>query len=94
MLNHHDTLEDVSRVEFLNSLSEILEVPAGSLTGDERLEDLEDWTSMAMVSFIAFAHEHFGKTLSPRLFATCDTVDDLGKLVGITDSAGDPVRHR
>jgi acyl carrier protein len=84
----------VSRVEFLNSLCEILEVPAGSLAGDEKLEDLEDWTSMAMVSFIAFAHEHFGKTLSPRLFATCDTVDDLGKLVGITDSTGNPVSPR
>ena len=84
----------MSKVEFLNSLGEILEVPPGSLTGDERLEDLEAWTSMAMVSFMAFAHEHFRKTLSPRLFANCETVDDLGKLVGITDSYGDPVSHR
>ena len=84
-LLYHDTLGDVAKVEFLNRLSEILEVPPGSLTGDEKLEDLEDWTSMAMVSFIAFAHEHFGKTLSPRLFGTCDTVNDLGKLVGIAD---------
>jgi len=84
----------VSKVEFLTRLSEILEVPPGSLTGDEKLEDMEDWTSMAMVSFIAFAHEHFGKTLSPRLFATCDTVDDLGKLVGITDTPANPVSPR
>jgi acyl carrier protein len=74
----------MSRAEFLNHLTEILEVPAGSLTGDERMEDLEDWTSMAMVSFIAFAHEHFGKTLSPRQFGACDTVEDLGKLVGVS----------
>jgi acyl carrier protein len=81
----------VSKVEFLNYLSEILEVPAGSLSGNDKLADLEEWTSVAMVSFIAFADEHFGKMLSPRLFTTCDTIDDLGKLVGITDSTGSPV---
>ena len=75
----------MSKAEFLKHLTEILEMPPGSLNGDEKLDDLEDWTSMAMVSFIAFAHEHFGKTLSPRLFTTCDTVADLGKLVGVTD---------
>lgn len=73
----------MSHAEFLDGVAEILEVPAGSLTGQEKIEDLEGWNSMAMVSFIAFADEHFGKTLSPRLFSTCDTVADLGKLVGV-----------
>ena len=39
---------------------------------------------MAMVGFIAFADEHFGKTLSPRLFATCSTVADLARLAGLS----------
>jgi len=73
----------VSKTEFLDSLSEMLEVPQGSLTGTEKLADLEEWNSMAMVSFVAFADEHFGKTLSPRQFASCDTVSDLGRLVGV-----------
>lgn len=69
--------------EFLNGLAEILEVPQGSLTGEEKLDSLEGWNSMSMVSFIAFADEHFGKTLSPRQFAGCETIGDLGRLVGI-----------
>jgi acyl carrier protein len=73
----------VSKVEYLDHLCEILEVPTGSLTGDEKLADLEGWNSMAMMSFIAFGDEHFKKTLSPRLFTNCDTVNDLGKLVGV-----------
>ena len=73
----------MSKAQFLDHLSDILEVPSGSLTGDEKLSDLEEWNSIALVSFIAFADEHFQKTLSPRQFATCDTVDDLGKLVGV-----------
>ncbi len=76
-------LVNMSYSEFLDQLAEILEVPAGSLTGNEKLEDLEGWTSIAVVSFIALADEHFGKNLSPRLFGTCDTVADLGKLVGV-----------
>ena len=62
----------MSKVEFLNRLSEILEVPPGSLNGDKKLEDLEDWTSMAM-SFIAFVHD-FGKTLWPSAHATQSTI--------------------
>jgi acyl carrier protein len=73
----------MQRQEFMEQLAEILEVPAGSLTGEEKLADMEGWTSIAMVSFIALGDEHFGKTLSPRLFATCETVNDLGRLVGI-----------
>ena len=71
------------RAEFLTRMSEILDIEPGILTGPERLEDLPEWNSMAMVSFIAFADEHFNKTLSPRLFSTCNTVDDLGDLAGV-----------
>jgi acyl carrier protein len=73
----------VSKAQFLDHLSEILEVPAGSLTGDEKLSDLEEWNSLSMLSFITFGYDHFGKTLPPRQFATCDTVKDLGALLGV-----------
>lgn len=73
----------MSKAQFLEYLGEILEVPTGSLTGNEKLSDLQEWNSIAMMGFIAFGDEHFQKTLSPRQFATCDTVNDLGKLVGV-----------
>lgn len=73
----------MSKAQFLNRLSEILEVPAGSLTGEEKLSDLEEWNSLSMISFIAMGDEEFQKSLSPRQFATCHTVNDLGALVGI-----------
>ena len=58
-------------------------MPAGSLTGGEELADLDGWDSVSLVSFITFGDEHFHKTLSPRQFAGCDTVNDLGKLLGV-----------
>lgn len=73
--------DDVSKAQLLDHLTEILEVPAGSLTGSEKLVDLQEWNSIAMMSFIAFADEHFNKILSPRQFAGCETVNDLAKLL-------------
>jgi acyl carrier protein len=73
--------DDVSKTQLLEHLTQILEVPEGSLTGDEKLDDLQEWNSIAMMSFIAFADEHFNKILSPRQFAGCETVNDLGKLL-------------
>jgi acyl carrier protein len=74
----------MSRTDFLRNLGEVLETPADtSLSGSERLADLEGWNSLAMVGFIALADEHFGRTLSPRQFASCETVEDLCRLVGI-----------
>ena len=50
----------MSREEFLLQLDEVLEMPAGSLSGPERLEDLEQWDSTAMIGFIALADDHNG----------------------------------
>jgi acyl carrier protein len=73
----------VSKDQFLDHFCQILTVPAGSLTGDEDLASVDGWDSVSMVSFITFGDEHFHKTLSPRQFATCETVNDLGKLLGV-----------
>ena len=73
----------MSKPEFLNHLSEMMQMPEGSLQGGEKLADLEEWTSVAMMSFVAFADQEFGKQVSPRFFVTAETVDDLGKAVGI-----------
>lgn len=72
--------------QFLELLDELFELPAGTLKGTERLEDLEGWNSLGMMSFIALANEHFGVTLSPRQFLNCETVDDLIALTGAPKS--------
>jgi acyl carrier protein len=73
----------VTKPEFLDQLAEVLEVEPGSLKGEEKLEDLEGWSSIAMVSFMGLADEHFSVRLSPRQFGACKDVNDLAKLVGL-----------
>lgn len=72
----------MDRQTFLPLLDEILELPAGTVKGPEKLEDLENWNSMAMVSFVALVDEYFNYTVSPRRFVNCETVDDLLGLIG------------
>ena len=69
--------------EFLVRLDEIVELPAGSLHGDEKLEDLEGWNSLAMLSFMAMVDEHCNLRLSPRQFVNCETVSDLAALARV-----------
>ena len=71
----------MDRETFLPMLDEVLELMPGTLKGPEKLEDLDNWNSMAMVSFVALADEHFNYTVSPRQFVNCTTVNDLLALI-------------
>jgi len=67
----------MNRPDFLILVDELLELPKGTLTGQERLEDLEGWDSLAMISFMALVDEHMGVKLSPRQFVNCERMSDL-----------------
>ena len=70
--------------EFLSHLSDILDIPVAGLKPDSKLADLEGRNSMALMSFIAFADEHLGKTLSPRAIGPCETIAELAVVSGVT----------
>lgn len=52
-----------------------------SLTGVERLTDLDAWDSLATMLFIATVDKRFGLALSGNLVTRCQTVDDLCALL-------------
>lgn len=60
----------------------LLEMPNGTLTGSEALDDLENWNSLAMVEYIALADSN-GAKISPRQVRECETVNDLGRLAKV-----------
>ena len=72
----------MTREEFLVQVDELLELPAGTLGGGEKLEELENWNSLAMVGFMALVDEHCNIKLSPRQFPNCSTVNDLLQMAG------------
>jgi acyl carrier protein len=67
----------MTRGEFLQLIDEVIEAEPGTVKGDERLEDLGGWDSLAVVSFIAVVNQHFGITLSPEKIRAARNVGDL-----------------
>jgi hypothetical protein len=71
----------MDRDEFLLEMDDVLDLPAGTLRGPERLEELKNWDSTALITFIALAEENNGESISPSQIVTCSTVADLLRLV-------------
>lgn len=68
--------------EFLLLLDEVVELDPGTLKGDETIESLEGWNSLAVISFMALVDEHFGISLQARQISECKTIADLIGLAG------------
>ena len=70
----------MTRYEFLLEMDEILGLPAGTLRGHEKLEELERWDSTSLITFIALADANSGVSVSPDQIVNCSTVADLLRL--------------
>lgn len=77
----------MTRKEFLEKIEDLLEADAGSITGDESLDELEGWDSLAVMAFIAMVDENLGITLPAQQIASANTLQDLIALIdeGIKD---------
>lgn len=67
----------MERPQFLLLLDELLELNPGTLRGEEPLDDLSAWNSLALIGFMAVVNEQFGVVASPKKIAECKTVSDL-----------------
>lgn len=74
----------MTRAEFLAELDEMLELDAGTLTGDETLEYLEGWDSLAVISFIALVDEKLNLVVEGERLSRAKTVADLLEIAGVT----------
>jgi acyl carrier protein len=63
--------------EKLALLEEMMELDEGKLTPESSLEDLEEWDSMAALSFIVLLDEEFNKKITAKEIRALETVGDL-----------------
>ena len=73
----------MTREEFLIEMDALLELDPGTLQGSEKLEELDQWTSLTIVSFMALADSNNGAKISPRDIGKCITVSDLLQLAKV-----------
>ena len=76
----------MSRKEFLLQMDEILDLKPGTLQGHERLEDLKNWDSTALISLIVLADDNNGVPIAPEQVVGCSTVADLLRLARVEGS--------
>jgi acyl carrier protein len=67
----------MDRLQFLEMLDELLELEPGTLKGDEALDSLENWNSLAVIGYMALVNDHFGVIVAPKQIAACTTIDQL-----------------
>lgn len=73
----------MNTTDFLLALDEMLELDPGTLTGTEALEDLENWDSLAVISFIALVDEKLGLVVEGEKLVKAKTVADLLTIAGV-----------
>ena len=67
----------MNRDTFLKEMDEILGLAAGTLRGDEKLEELETWDSTALINLIVLAETNNNVQITPDMVVSCSTVADL-----------------
>jgi hypothetical protein len=77
----------MNRDKFLLEMDEILDLPAGTLRGHEKLEELQNWDSTSLITFIALVESNNGVSVSPGQIVTCATVADLLRLAQAESTA-------
>lgn len=75
--------ETMTREEFLLEMDEILGLRRGTLRGDEKLDELQNWDSTALITLIVLAETANDAQISPDQVVGCATVADLLRLAGV-----------
>ncbi|MEN3940214.1 acyl carrier protein [Prosthecobacter sp. SYSU 5D2] len=71
----------MNKKEFLNLIEDIVELDRNSLSGEEKLAELEGWDSLSVVAFIAATDKHLGSPPPPASIVAAETVADLVRTV-------------
>ncbi len=76
-----------TREEFLLEMDEILGLRAGTLRGNENLDELPNWDSTALIGLIALAESANDVHISPDQVIGCSSVADLLQLAQVESSS-------
>lgn len=70
----------MTQKDFLLEMDQLLDLPAGTLRGHEKLEELKNWDSTSLISLIALAESINDVQITPYQVVNCTTVGDILRL--------------
>ena len=65
---------------FLSDLSEILQ-REDALSGNERIEDIEEWDSLAVLGILSFLEDDFNLEMSEEELGELESIQELTDLI-------------
>jgi acyl carrier protein len=68
---------------FIAAVAEILEIDPAPLTGEEKLDDIGNWDSLSVISFVAMVDSDLGQIVDAEKMKEAKTLNDLAALVGL-----------
>lgn len=71
-------MTDAKKIE---ALEEMMDLDAGTLTPETQLSEVEEWDSIALISFIALVDDEFDKVIKGSTIKAQKTVADLMALM-------------
>lgn len=66
--------------QFIEKMIDVLDTEE-DINADTVLEDLEEWDSLSLVSFVAMANASYGKKVQGKDVKSAETIADLYELV-------------
>ena len=73
----------MNKQEFIAAVAEILEVDPAGLNGSEVLEDIGNWDSLSVITFVAMVDTDMKKLVDPQDLKNAKTLNDLITLAGL-----------
>ena len=58
-------------------IAELLELEVSDFTPETKLEELEEWDSLAAISYVVMMDEHCGVTANPNDIRNFKTIQDI-----------------
>ena len=71
----------MTNVKKIELLEDMLDLESGTLKPDTALKDLEEWDSIALISFIALVDDEFDRVVKGTVIKQQKTVADLMALM-------------
>ena len=68
---------------FLTSFEKVLELKKGTFTLKKKLNQIPEWDSLAVMTFISFASKKLKIDVNPNDLNKCNFVIDLGKILNL-----------
>ncbi len=68
---------------FFAAIAEILEADPAGLTGTEKIDDVGNWDSLSVISFVAMVDSDLDQIVDGEKLKDAKTLNDLAELVGL-----------